>query len=136
VPGEHVRHRGSGPHETLTWARRIEIVTGLGSAGWLLASRHGRKDGGIGCSSQRYRRGWGRGQILRRAHQRPEILQHDRDRGYRRARQWALIGTPAFVIFGGAVAYAYGQWLGAAINVLLLGLGAGLGSWWTLKQLR
>lgn len=120
------------------WVRHTELVTGIAALAfgliewsqgwwhWLLIGL-----GVIGISP------WpGVTQILRRAEQRPEVLNHDRDRGYRRARRFLIIAVPVYTIGAGAFGYSYGRWLEAGINVVLLGSGGGLGGAWALRWLR
>ena len=47
-------------------------------------------------------------------------------------RTFVVVWVPIFVI-GATAAYANGRWLGAALNFVLIGLGAGLGAWWGLS---
>lgn len=149
--------RDTDPREKLAWVRRMEIVGGiialsfgieLWSAGWwhwlIIAG------GLLGLSP------WpGPQQILRRAEHHPEVLSHDPERGYRRARKFYVV-WPEFRSSSGAPASTAelgcgGQSLSSAarhsatatvagsepaINFVLLGLGFGLGAWWTLKHLR
>lgn len=128
----------AGPRRTLEWARRIEIWTGAASLVRGLAS---------------WSQGWwhwilivmgllsispwpGVRQILRKADTKPMALSYDRDRGYRRAKRTYVSLVPAFTLCAGAAGYAYGRWLGAAINIVLIGTGGGLGGWLALRQMR
>jgi hypothetical protein len=130
--------REAGPRASLLWVRRIEILSGLlaltfgllewsqGWWHWLLIGF-----GLLGLSPW-----WGVGRILRRADSGPEILNHDAERGYHRARRFLIIWLPTFIIAAAAIGYAYGHWLGAGINIVLIGGGGTLGGWLTLKWLR
>lgn len=129
--------RDTNPRDALAWVRRIELLSGgavllLGIAlwaggwwDWVLI--------GLGLLSLSP---WpGARSILRRAQTRPEILNHDRDRGRVRARRFVVVWVPVSVLLASAIGYAYGQWLGAALNFVLVGLGAGLGAWWVFRRL-
>jgi hypothetical protein len=128
--------QGSTPQDTLAWVRRMEIVCGvaglafglqLWSDGWLhwlvIA-------GGLLCISP-----WpGARQILRRAERHPEILITDRERSQRRVRSFIFVWVPIFVVAATALGYAYGRWLGADVNFVLIGSGAVIGGWLSLKR--
>jgi hypothetical protein len=118
--------RDAGPQATLLWVRRIEILIGLAaltfglldwSQGWWHWLLIGL--GLLGLSPW-----WGVARILRRADSPPEILNHDAERGYHRARRFLIIWLPMFIVAAAAIGYAYGRWLGAGINVVLIGGGA------------
>ena len=129
--------RDTDPREALAWVRRVELLSGavvlligisLWAGGWWDWVLIGL---GVLMLSP-----WpGVRSVLRRAETRPELLTHDRERGRARARRFAVVWVPVFVLAASAIGYAYGHWLGAALNFVLVGLGAGLGAWWMFRRL-
>lgn len=130
--------REAGPRAILLWVRRTEILSGLvaltfGLLDWSQGWWHWLL---IGCGVLALSPWWGVRRILRRAESGPEILNNNAERGYHRAKRVLIIWLPVFIIAAAAIGYAYGRWLGAGINVVLIGGGATLGGWLALKWLR
>lgn len=63
-------------------------------------------------------------------------METDQQRGRRLAQRWAIFFPPVFVIVATVLGYLWGRWLGALIAFVLVGTGAGLGAWISLKNLR
>lgn len=121
------------------WVRRIEILTGcvaisLGVQSWSDGWVHWLLIG-VGLMSLSP---WpGVRQVLRRAERRPEVLRQNYEpEGARRARRVVILGAPVAAVIAAAIGYAYGRWLGAGIDFVLVGFSAGLGGWWSLRRFR
>ena len=88
--------REAGPRAGLVWVRRIEILGGLtalvfGLLDWSQGWWHWLL---IGFGLLGLAPWWGVGRIVRRTGSRPEILNHDAERGYHRARRFSSSGSP------------------------------------------
>jgi hypothetical protein len=51
-----------------------------------------------------------------------------------RVRTLIFVWAPVLVIACTALGYGYGQWLGAGVNFVLIGTGAAIGGWLSLKR--
>jgi hypothetical protein len=126
------------PRDALAWVRRMEIVSGVACivAGlvlwndgwwhWLLIAL-----GVLALTPIS-----GAAAVLRRADRKPDTLVSEPERRRARARRTAILLVPTYVLVGAVFGYVADGW-GAAVTIaILMGLGGGLGAWWTARRFR
>ncbi len=127
---------GADPRETLRWVRRYEVISGLAALvlglvlwnegwwHWLLIGV-----GLLGMSP------WpGAQAILRKAERKPNVLITDPDRRRARGRRAALVQIPLYLVGGAVLGYQLDGWPAAIFMGALMGAGAGLGAWRSLRR--
>src|SRR4051794_10008444 len=129
---------GASPRETLEWARRFEIVSGLGAIvmgivlwdeGWwhwvLIAVGVVSLVPWVGVSA-----------VLRKADRDPTLLDRtvDPDLRRQRVRRSVFIMIPTLVLSNLLIGYLLEGWGAGIFMAILAAIGGGLGARWSLRQ--
>jgi cobalamin synthase len=128
---------GAGPHDTLRWVRRQELLVGglslvITVALWNEISFHWLL---VGCALLSLSPWPGAAAILRRAETKPQVPITDPERRRSSGRRGAVILVAFNAVTGAVVGYVVNGWPVAATLAVVTALIATVTSWWSLRRL-